>query len=205
MLIATIITYNDWPLIKDCIESVIDKVDKIVVIDGKFRDFPGSSDISTDGTLKYLSGFLSIELDFTYNVDEIAKRNSYLHELKDGDICLNIDADEVLITGLPKLTADIGIIQIGEQGDRQRHRRSNRFFRFRKGLHYWGTHKMILDKEGRLFANLDRVGTDYTSEKTKVEFLHNNHKRDYNRQKNKKIYYQILMKREAKVNEPATN
>ena len=64
---------------------------------------------------------------------------------------------------------------------------------------------MILDKDDKLFANLDRVGTDYTSEKTTVEFLHNNHLRDYNRIKDKKAYYKILMKREAKVNEPATN
>jgi len=201
MLIATIITYNDMPLIRDCIESIQNKVDKIVVIDGRFKDFPGSGWDSTDGTLEYL-GSLNIDLISSINADEIGKRNSYLDQLVDGDICLNIDADEVLITGLPKLKSDIGIIQIGEQGDRQRHRRSNRFFRFREGLHYRGTHKMLLDRDGRLFANLDRVGTCYTSDKTKVEFLHNNHKRDYNRQKNKKAYYKILMKREAKINEP---
>jgi len=145
-----------------------------------------------------------VEVMVVTDLNEIEKRNVYLGFLDDGDICLNIDADEVLITGLPKLKSDIGIIQIGEKGDRQRHRRSNRFFRFREGLHYWGTHKMILDKDGKLFANLERVGTDYTSEKTKVEFLHNNHRRDYNRQQDKKKYYQILMKREAKINEPIT-
>ena len=204
MLIATITTYNDMPLIKDCIKSVIDKVDKIVVIDGRFKDFPGSSSISTDGTIQYLSGMDKIEIMVVTDLDEVEKRNVYLGFLDDGDICLNIDADEVLITGLPKLTADIGIIQVGEKGDKQRHIRSNRFFRFRKGLHYWGTHKMLLDKDGRLFANLQRVGTSYTSQKTKVEFLHNNHMRDYNRIKDKKVYYQILMKREAKVNEPVT-
>jgi len=64
---------------------------------------------------------------------------------------------------------------------------------------------MILDKDGKLFANLDRVGKDYTSQKiTEFEFLHNNHKRDYNRIKDKKVYYEILMKREAKINEPVT-
>jgi len=199
VIIATIITYNDWPLIKDCIESVINKVDRIVVIDGRYRDFPGQGWESTDGTLEYLSR-LNIDLISSLNADEIGKRNSYLYQLTDGDICLNIDADEVLITDLPELTADIGIIQIGEQGDRRRHRRSNRFFRFKEGLRYWGTHKMILDKDGKLFANLQRVGTDYTSQKTDVEFLHNNHKRDYNRQQDKKKYYQILMKREAKTN-----
>jgi len=204
MLVATIITYNDWPLIKDCIESVIDKVDKIIAIDGSYIDFPGGSEPSSDGTLEYLESSKKVKSLMTAYFTEIGKRNLYLEYLKDGDICLNIDADEVLITDLPELTADIGIIQIGEQGDRKRHRRSNRFFRFREGLHYWGTHKMILDGEGRLFANLQRVGKSYTSQKTKVEFLHNNHLRDYNRKQDKKKYYQILMKREAKINEPVT-
>jgi len=204
MITACIVTFNDMPLIRDCVESIYDKVDKIIVIDGRYKDFPGSSDISTDGTIQYLSGMDKVEVMVVTDLNEIEKRNVYLGFLDDGDICLNIDADEVLITGLSKLKSDIGIIQIGEKGDRQRHRRSNRFFRFREGLHYWGTHKMILDKDGKLFANLDRVGTDYTSEKTKVEFLHNNHRRDYNRQQDKKKYYQILMKREAKINEPIT-
>lgn len=210
MLIATIITYNDWPLIEDCINSIYNRVDKIIIIDGKFKDFPGESNFSTDRTLGYLDYIFRMEQDKLIiikapNFDEVGKRNLYFKFLNDGDICLNIDADEVLMGGIPKLTADIGIIQIGEKGDRLRHRRSNRFFRFRKGLHYWGTHKMLLDGEGRLFADLQRVGADYTSQKTNVEFLHNNHKRDYNRKQDKKTYYQILMKREAKVNEPVTN
>jgi len=204
MITACIVTFNDMPLIKDCIESIYDKVDKIIVIDGRYKDFPGSSNISTDGTIRYLSELEKIELMLATDLTEIEKRNIYLNFLEDGDICLNIDTDEVLITGLPKLKSDIGIIQIGEAGDRLRHRRSNRFFKFREDLHYWGTHKMILDKDGKLFANLDHVGKDYTSEKTGVEFLHNNHRRDYNRQQDKKKYYQILMKREAKINEPIT-
>ena len=203
MLVACIITYNDMPLVKDCIESIQDKVDRIIVIDGKYRDFPGEENYSTDGTLEYLNS-LDVEILFSYGLDEVEKRNCYLNELKDGDICLNIDADEVLIGDIPELTADIGIIQIGEWGDRRRHRRSNRFFRYREGLHYWGTHKMILDSKGRLFANLDRVGKDYTSQKiTEFEFLHNNHLRDHDRKKAKKKYYEILVKREARVNEPA--
>ena len=204
MLIACIITYNDWPLIEDCIESIIDKVDKIVVIDGKYRDFPGQGWDSTDGTLKYLLG-LNIDLISSLNADEVGKRNSYLDQLKDGDICLNIDADEVLIGDLPTLKADIGMVRIGEDGDRRRHRRTNRLFRYRTGLHYWGKHTLLLDKDNKVFAHLDKAGKDYTVQDDRVEFLHNNHKRGYNRKKDKKAYYKILMKREAKVNEPIGN
>lgn len=197
------------PLIENCISSVYDKVDKIVVVDGKFRDFPGTGCYSTDGTLEYLDWLYKMEsskfvIIKTWGLDEVEKRNTYLKLLNPGDICLNIDTDEALITKLPKLTADIGMVAIGEEGDRKRHKRSNRFFRFREGLHYWGTHKMLLNDRGKLFADLHFVGDGYTSQKTNVEFLHNNHLRDYNRKKDKKKYYQILTKREAKINEPTT-
>ena len=208
MLIATIITYNDWPFIKDCVESITGKVDKIIIVDGKFWDFPGDDDYSGGESLKYLLNLSKddrFEIILAGGLTEVEKRNGYLEYLKDGDICLNIDTDEVLIGEILELTADIGIIMIGEMGDTRRHRRTIRFFRFREGLHYWGTHKMILDKDGKLFANLDRIGKGYTSQKiTEFEFLHNNHKRDYNRIKDKKVYYEILMKREAKINEPVT-
>jgi len=201
MLVATIITYNDWPLIKECVESVIGKVDKIICIDGRFADFPGDSNFSTDGTLKYLKDKVSVTL--IGGLDEVEKRNIYLDQLKDGDICLNLDTDEILVGEIPQLEADTGIIQIGEQGDRRRHRRTNRFFRYKDGLHYWGTHKMILDK-GKLFANLDRVGEGYTSQKvTEFELLHRNDLRSADRKKDKKKYYKILMVREAKINVPA--
>ncbi len=201
MIIATIITYNDWPLIENCISSIYDEVGKIIVIDGKFKDFPGEENISTDGTLEYLNNFTKVNILFTYDLDEVDKRNNYLNELNDGDICLNIDADEALIGKIPKLTADIGIIQVGEQGDRRRHRRTNRFFKYRKGLHYWGKHSLILDKNGKIFANLDKIGKNYTSQKiVEFELLHRNDLRIDKRKRNKKKYYEILMKREAKIN-----
>lgn len=204
MLIATIITYNDWPLIKECVESIYNKVNKIIIVDGRFKDFPKEDDYSNGESLKY---FLKLSKDDKFEIiptggfTEVEKKNVYLKHLKNGDICLNIDSDEVLIGEIPELKADIGIIQIGEQGDSKRHRRTIRFFKYQNGLHYWGKHSLILDKDNKVFAYLDKVGKDYTSQKvTEFEFLHNNHKRDYNRIKDKKKYYQILMKREAKIN-----
>ena len=200
MLVATLVTYNDMPLIRDCIKSIYDKVDRIIAIDGKYLDFPGKVKLSDDGTIQYLEGLKKVEIINAVDLDEVAKRNCYLNELADGDICLNIDTDEVLNGNIPKLESDIGIIMIGEQGDRRRHRCSIRFFRYRQGLHYWGKHTLILDSNGNLFAHLDKYGKNYTAEKiTSFEFLHNNHKRDYNRVINKGKYYKILMAREAKI------
>jgi len=204
MIIGCIITYNDWPLIKECVESVIGKVDKIIIVDGRYKDFPGEENISTDGTLEYLKGFPNIEILFTYGLDEVAKRNYYLYFMQDGDIVLNLDADEILVGKIPKLTADTGIIMIGEQNEARRHRRTCRFFKYRKGLHYWGRHTLILDKDNKMFAFLDKVGKGYTSQKiTEFELLHRNDLRSHERKKDKKIYYKILCKREAKINVPA--
>ncbi|MBM3283302.1 hypothetical protein FJY90_03520 [Candidatus Gottesmanbacteria bacterium] len=200
MLVATIVTYNDMPLVKDCIESIYDKVNRIIAIDGKYIDFPGDSNISTDGTLEYLSGLNKVETVIVTNLDEVAKRNLYLGFLDEGDICFNIDTDEVLIGNIPKLDTDIGIIMIGEQGDRKRHLRSIRFFKYRKGLHYWGKHTLILDSSDNLFGYEKRVGKNYTSKKiTSFELLHNNHLRTKVRVLDKGKYYKILMAREAKI------
>lgn len=204
MIIATIITYNDWPLIKECVDSIYCKVDKIIIVDGRFWDFPGNGDYSSGENLKYLRRLDKndkFEIILAGGLTEVEKRNIYLNRLDKSDICLNIDADEVLIGDIPELLTDIGIIQIGEQGDSKRHRRTNRFFKYQNGLHYWGKHSLILDKDNKVFAHLDRIGKDYTSQKvTEFEFIHNNHKRDYNRIRDKKKYYEILMKREAKIN-----
>lgn len=204
MIVATIITYNDWPLIKECVESVYGKVNKIIIVDGRFKDFPKEDDYSNGEGLKYfleLSKNDKFEIISTGGFTEIEKRNIYLKHLKNGDICLNIDSDEMLIGEIPKLIADIGIIQVGEQGDRKRHRRTNRFFKFGEGLHYWGKHSLILDKDNKVFANLDKIGEGYTNQKIiEFELLHRNDLRIDKRKKNKKKYYQILMKREAKIN-----
>ena len=205
MLVACIITYNDYPLIKQTVESLINRVDNIICVDGRYLDFPGDYDYSTDGTIQYLNNINKIELILSPITDEVSKRNIYLKELNIEDVCLNIDSDEVLIDSPPpNLKADIEIVRIGEEGDRRRHRRTNRYFRYREGLHYWGKHTLLLDKDNKVFAHLDKVGKDYTVQDDRVEFLHNNHKRSFKRKQDKKAYYKILMKREAKINEPIT-
>jgi len=202
------ITYDDWPLIKECVDSVIGKVDKIIMVDGKFGDFPGDNNYSRNESVEYL---LKLREDSKFKIIlagglmEVEKRNVYLGCLNEGDICLNIDTDEVLIGDIPELVADIGIVMIGEWGDTKRHRRTCRFFKYQGGLHYWGRHSLILDKDNRVFASLDRAGKAYSVQKiTEFEFLHNNHKRSYDRVKDKKKYYEMLRQREATINEPVT-
>ena len=202
MIVATYITYNDIETIQESIESIENKVDRIVVIDGKFRDFPGKHWDSTDGTLEYLLG-LNIDLISSLNADQVGKRNSYLDQLSEGDICLNLDADEVLEGDIPELDTDVGLIDIFEFNDRRRHRRYNRFFRFRDGLHYWGKHYLILDKDNDCFTTLEHPTKKYTHKKIEgFRLIHKGKLRSQQRELDKKKYYESKRIREARVNEP---
>ena len=48
--VQEIIFYNDYLSLKRCLDSVIDGVDIIFAVDGKFPNFPGDSQLSTDGS-----------------------------------------------------------------------------------------------------------------------------------------------------------
>jgi len=198
MLVGTIITYNDWPLIKDCVESIIDKVDKILVVDGAYDDFPCDINYSTDGTLEYLDSLDKIELIIAPGLAEVAKRNLYLEPLNEGDICLNIDADEVLIGDIPPLTSDIGIIDWVDGHSKHIQRRVTKLFKYRTGLRYLHCH-YTLYYNGQIVNKLHEViNKDFTSEYIKDFYIiHNWHLRDELRKHNKQIYYKKLVRKES--------
>jgi len=198
MLVATIITYNDWPLIKDCVESIIDKVDKIIAVDGAYDDFPCDINYSTDGTLEYLDSLDKIELIIAPGLAEVAKRNKYLEPLADGNTVLNIDADEVLIGEIPALKTDIGKVDWQDGHSKHVQRRVTKLFRYRTGLRYLHCH-YTLYYNGQIVNKLHEViNKDFTSELIEDFYiLHNWHLRDSLRKHNKSIYYKKLVKLEA--------
>ena len=198
MLIATIITYNDWPLIKECVESLYDKVDKIIAVDGAYDDFPCDINYSTDGTLEYLDSLDKIELIIAPGLAEVAKRNKYLEPLADGNTVLNIDADEVLIGEIPALKTDIGKVDWQDGHSKHVQRRVTKLFRYRTGLRYLHCH-YTLYYNGQIVNKLHEViNKDFTSELIgDFYILHNWHLRDSLRKHNKSIYYKKLVKLEA--------
>ncbi len=203
MLVAAYITYNDIETIQESVESIENKVDRIIAVDGKFKDFTGNHQFSTDGTLEYLAKNVKVEAILLPNADEVDKRNHFLNFVEDGDLCLIIDADEILKGEIPDLDTDIGLIDIFEFNDRRRHRRYNRFFRFREGVHFYGKHYLMLDKDGDVFTTLENEPKKYTCKK--IEGFHLIHKgklRSPQRELEKRKYYKILQQREAKINEP---
>ena len=199
MLVATVITYNDMPLIKSTIESIKDKVDKIIAVDGRYRDFPDTNgDYSTDGTLEYLATINNVQLVFASGVDEVVKRNKYLEQVHDGDIVLNLDADEVLVGEVKNLDADFGIIDLHDGHSRHVQKRATRFFKYYEGMAYKNVH-YTLYYNGRQVNNLKKViNGDFTYEDVKDFYLiHNWHLRSQTRQHSKSIYYKKLLRNEA--------
>jgi hypothetical protein len=120
--------------------------------------------------------------------------------LKEGDLVLNIDADEVFAGEIPDLDTDIGAINIGEYGDPRDKIRYNRFFRYRDGLYYSGKHYLIRDSANRLFCNLKEAGEGYTSKRINdFKLVNNAFFRNEDRKKAKGRYYSGLIAREKKI------
>jgi glycosyltransferase involved in cell wall biosynthesis len=101
MKIGCIIFYDEKDFIEACIEHLIDKVDRIVAVDGAYKKFPHDQPFSTDGTLeiinelqaKYPGRIEVIENDKAWD-NEVDKRNAYLVG-QDGDYYIAIDCDEM--------------------------------------------------------------------------------------------------------------
>jgi len=108
MLIAGIIAYNEEKLLPMCIESIIGKVDEIVVVEGRIDMFPprdgnGWNIRSSDRTIEIAHGYgCNVITSPRPWTDEATMRNQYLIG-NDGDWYITIDADEKCMTELPDI------------------------------------------------------------------------------------------------------
>lgn len=198
MLVGTIICYNDYPLIVDCIESIYSKVDRIICIDGAYDDFPCDINYSTDNTIQYLDNLDKVELIIAPGLAEVAKRNLYLEPLNDGDTVLNIDADEVLIGEIPELKTDFAIIDWQDGHSKHIQRRVTKLFKYRNGMQYQHCHYTLYYNNEIVNKLHEVINKDFTSEYiTSCYMIHNWHLRDDLRKYNKQIYYKKLVQIEA--------
>lgn len=200
MLVATINCYNDMPLIKDCIESIYDKVGRIIAVDGSYDDFPDGWGSSTDGTLEYLESLDNkVDIIVTFGLSEVEKRNKYLMQLSDGDIVLNLDADEVLMGSIPPLNSDFGIVDLQDGHSKHIQKRATRFFHYRDGMRYNYVHYTLYYQDKIINKLKEIINKDFTFEDVKTfNIIHNWHFRTDLRKYNKQIYYRKLVKKEAR-------
>lgn len=101
-----LVVYNEENLLPGALESLLQVVDRIVVVDGAYRQFPHPEGIfhSTDATLEIVRcyGAELIECPPTGWPNERIKRSAYLRG-EEGDWYLHLDADERLRGELPAL------------------------------------------------------------------------------------------------------
>ena len=197
-IIGCINCYNDMPLIEDCIESIYDKVDKIICVDGSYDDYPNGSGLSIDGTIGYLESLDKIDLITVKGATEVEKRNLYLTKCNEGDVIINLDSDEVLIGNIPSLNSDFGIIDLYDGHSKHIQKRATRFFKFKTGLHYENVHYTFY-YNGQIVNKLHEIiNKDFTFEFIKDFYLlHNWHLRTDKRKYDKQIYYKQLVRKEA--------
>jgi hypothetical protein len=202
MLNLVLITYNDWPLVKNCVESVKDHVDEIIAVDGIFADFPmrtGDHPTSTDGTIEYL---LSLDVETTLisypGLSEVEKRNCYLLG-EPGDFYLHLDTDEVVenpetLSEIPD--ADVCWVAMHWTN---RFARYPRLFRHVEGLHYEGLHyRLVADG---LFTDIQKTGEGYTRAAHPLKIRHDIALRPEYRTKQKLVYYRRLTQAEHEIKE----
>jgi len=201
MLRLVLVCYNDYPLIIRCIESV-PWVDEIIAVDGRYIDYPLGPMQSNDGTLEYLESIDKVNLIHAAGLQEIEKRNKYLvGEI--GDWYLHLDADEEWVGPAPIIDPEIDAYIIDFHRSYPVHKMDRvRLFKHIEGLHYEGKHYWLRDKNGVTFALLQQVGSVYRGARLGgVHIEHHELERSPERQRDRKIYYNVLSRRENPIKE----
>ncbi len=185
-LIACIIAYNEADLLPGCLDSIYGKADEIVLVEGRIAAYPGDSPHSTDNTVAIAKSYGAsiIQIDRAWT-DECEMQSAYLIG-NDGDVYFKIDADERLMTPLPRpeqLPHDVYKVAVNMIGVPIRQLRP-RLFRHRGEMVYRGVHDALWS-DGVLISVPAQVPTLHS-----VWLAHYQMMRDANRRKQKNRYYQ---------------
>lgn len=199
-LIAVYIVWEDLPVLRKSIASALAVADRVVAVDGRFQDFPGTSWLSEDGTREYLAEE-GVELLDGPGLLEPDKRNLYLVG-KPGDQYLHLDADEVWHGERPvHEDGELLVVNCQRESDRKRYQRV-RVFPHLDGLHYYAKHYWLRDRQGRTMALLTEVGDNYKGRELEGGYIEHLDKSRLNARKvAKRIYYQGLKAREKPMAE----
>lgn len=159
-LIAVLCVYEEEALLPECLDSIVDHVDRIVVADGRYRHYPGKGGASRDKTLKIAReyGCEIIESPSDGWETEHAKRTALIQSGRLGDMYLVIDADEHLHTNI-NLRDYFGDFRLTIRGTEGTPGQSEavRLFAHRDGMRYlW--HFCVETKAGiKVFDSYDQI------------------------------------------------
>jgi hypothetical protein len=205
MINLVLITFCDIPLIEKCISSVIDHVDRIIVVDGVFDTFPHrteESGYSDDGTLEYISNLdKEVVLIVAPGETEVEKRTRYLIG-EPGDVYLHLDPDEWVEN--PEVLHDLPDVDVMYCPMKRTDGNVSfypRVFKHQEGMRYQGLHHRLVDKDGELIAMIGKTGEKYTDARIPLVIHHDRELRTPDRMTQKEVYYRRLNAREKEVKE----
>lgn len=183
---------QNLPRAMDSVEVLFDDVIHITV-DGKYPDFPGDSDYSTDGTreIGQRRGELLVCVD--YECEKRTHGLSYIDTVaQDGDWVLYLDADEEL-TALFGWPTRVGSFTFSRASRPEITYGRCRLYRWEPGLEFKGRHYDLYDSTGELVSSLEDA-PDYQT----IGFgIHHDNSHDADRLALKKPYYRTLRAREG--------
>jgi len=201
-IIAVVIVFNEERLLPGCLESVHERVERMVVVDGAYEHFPHEMPWSTDATREIAWCYGAEWIPCPVDVDgaprawhtQVEKRTAYLVG-EEGDWYLHVDADERLIGELPERLD-------GEHYAFQVHTRDMRLtwvprlWQHRGRMRYEGAHNALWTDE-RLMRLRDAVRIPWDV----CHLRHLSHLRDVQRQLDKRAFLPGRYERERAYRE----
>ena len=191
MKIGCVIFFNDGELLKKCLQALKSKVDRIVAIDGAYKDFPHLVPYSTDGSIEVAEKFADEVIKVKYPwEDEIAKRNRYLECAKTGDFIIVVDADEELEGDLSGIKEDFYQLMLYRVDGVPPYP----VFRVHKKIEdmfYSGTHHSLWCGDELINLRKDKIPV-----LEGAKLIHRCSERDKQRIENKGTYYRIIQEKE---------
>lgn len=203
-IVACVIYYNEIDNIERCLKSLKGKVDRIVCIDGAYKDFPHTNHLTTDGSTEIIEKYTEciVQIDRCWH-NEIEKRNAYLKCVYNDDIVIVIDADEEMIGNVDK-----DEFEIEKEDSNIKKCRANYFYdikleRLDNVPQYWiyrafkYIHKMEYKGTHHALHAFDQLTNNLKHKQ--IESFHFKHymtERNEQRILDKGIYYRILQEKE---------
>lgn len=156
-------SYNDADTIERTLVSV--RGYEVHVFDGRYNDFPMAGLDSTDGTQEIVKRFPNAQFhDAVANESQCEKRTRMFSVVSEGEYCMKLDADEVLLSPIPELgTKDVYWGWTISNAYDYPYCKPYIFKKY-DGMHYAGKHHYLFDKNKKLITSDQHTGHGYSFE-----------------------------------------
>ena len=170
MLTGCMIFWNDLAMLKRSVPELRKRVDRLVMVDGPYAQFPKTAnplEYWPSDTLHSTDGSHALAVEYADSVvsgfwdTEEQKRCAYLEATKSGSNVIVVDADEVIDGELPFTMPELARIEVRRNDKSTPPYPVVRVFKHTPTLRYAGTHHTLFD--GERFLNAEPMPTIKTA------------------------------------------